>query len=63
VFLKDNQHYVFVETVPGQFERRAVRLGLESDGRSVVVEGLNAGQRVVSQGCLMLEAMVDGENS
>jgi membrane fusion protein, heavy metal efflux system len=63
IFLKDNQHYVFVETAPGQFQRRTVKLGLESNGRSAVVDGLSAGERVVAEGCLLLEAMVEGENS
>ena len=43
ILLKDERHYVFVETAPGQFERRAVNLGVESNGRSVVVEGLSRG--------------------
>jgi cobalt-zinc-cadmium efflux system membrane fusion protein len=63
VFLKDNKYYVFVEKSFGQFERREVKLGAESEGRSVVVDGIAAGQRVVTQGCLLLEAMLEGENS
>lgn len=62
IFLKDNQHYVFVETASGQFERRAVKSGAESNGRSVIVAGLSAGQRVVTDGSLLLEAMLEGEN-
>lgn len=61
--LKDNKHYVFVETAPGQFRRRAVEVGSESNGRSVVVEGLSAGQRVVADGSLLLEAMLEQDNS
>jgi membrane fusion protein, heavy metal efflux system len=63
VFLKDNQPYIFVETAPGQFQRRAVKLGLESNGRSAVVDGVSAGQRVVTGGSLLLKAMIEGENS
>ena len=62
ILLKDERHYVFVETAPGKFERRAVNLGVESNGRSVVVEGLSEGQRVVTSGCLLLEAMLEGAN-
>ena len=62
VFLKDNSACVFVETAPGQFRRHAVKLGVEGNGRSVVVDGLAAGQRVVTQGCLLLEAILEGEN-
>jgi cobalt-zinc-cadmium efflux system membrane fusion protein len=63
VFLKDNSPCVFVETTPGQFQRRTVKLGSESNGRSVVLDGLAEGQRVVTEGCLLLEAMFEGENS
>lgn len=63
IFLKDNKPHVFVERAPGQFERHAVRLGNESEGRSVVLEGLAAGQNVVTEGCLLLEAMLEGQNS
>jgi cobalt-zinc-cadmium efflux system membrane fusion protein len=63
VFLKDKSHYVFVEMARGQFERRTVKLGAESNGRSVVVDGLAAGQRVVTDGCLLLEAMLEGVSS
>ena len=63
LFLKDNEHFVFVEIAPGQFQRHHVKLGIESNGRSVVLEGLTPGQRVVTDGCLLLEAMLEGENS
>ncbi len=62
VFLKDNQRYVFIETTPGQFERRAVKSGAENNGRAVIVAGLSAGERVVTEGSLLLEAMLEGEN-
>ena len=63
IFLKDNQPYVFIEKAPGQFERRQIRLGAESEGRSVILDGVLADQRVVTEGCLLLEAMLEGENS
>jgi len=63
VFLGNNRHFVFVEVAPGQFERREIKLGLESNGRSVVVGGLVAGQRVVTEGCLLLESLLDEESS
>jgi len=59
VFSKEAEHYVFVETAPGEFQRRAVKLGQESNGRSVIVAGLAAGDRVVTDGCLLLEAMLE----
>jgi cobalt-zinc-cadmium efflux system membrane fusion protein len=63
IFLRDNQPYVFVEKAPGQFEKRQIRIGPEREGRSLVLEGVSADQHVVTEGCLLLEAMLEGENS
>jgi cobalt-zinc-cadmium efflux system membrane fusion protein len=63
VFLKNNEQYVFIETESGQFQRRKVKLGLEGNGRSVVLDGLYAGQRVVTDGSLLLQAMLEGATS
>jgi cobalt-zinc-cadmium efflux system membrane fusion protein len=62
VFLKDEQHCVFVETAPGQFERRAVKLGGENNGRTTIMDGISSGERVVSDGCLLLESIIEGDN-
>jgi cobalt-zinc-cadmium efflux system membrane fusion protein len=59
VFLKDNKSYVYIERGAGQFERREVRLGAETDGRIAVLAGLAAGQRVVTEGCLLLQSIMD----
>ena len=59
VFLKDNKSYVYLERGAGRFERREVRLGTETDGRVAVLAGLDAGQRVVTEGCLLLQSMMD----
>jgi len=63
IFLKGNQPYVFVETAAGEFQRRAVKLGVESSGRTAILEGITAGDRVVSDGCLLLESILEGANS
>ena len=55
VFLKGDKHYVFVETVPGQFVRREVQTGPEQNGRTLVWTGTEPGQRVVTEGCLLLQ--------
>ena len=60
VFLKDDQHFVFVEIAPGQFERRAVKPGAEGGGRTEILDGLRPGQRVVTEGCLLLESLIEG---
>jgi cobalt-zinc-cadmium efflux system membrane fusion protein len=58
-FRKDNQDYLFVEDAPGRFTRRRVTLGVEQDGKVPVFSGLAAGQKVVTEGCLLLEAVID----
>ena len=53
-FLRGEDYFVFLETAPGKFERRKVRVGTERDGKVPVLEGLSAGQRVVSETLLPL---------
>lgn len=53
----NNQQVVFVATGdPNVFAVRSVRLGSESNGLYPVVEGLNVGDRVVTEGSFMLRA-------
>ena len=52
-----NQQSVFVATdKPSEFILRPVRLGPESNGFYAVMEGLNAGDRVVTEGSFLLRA-------
>ena len=60
VFSKDNRHFVFVEKSPGKFERQAVEIGGENDGRVAITSGVAVGERVVTQGSLLLQAMTEG---
>lgn len=62
LFLKGEQHCVFAETEPGQFTRRSVKLGVESDSRTAITEGISPGERVVGEGCLLLESILEGDN-
>ena len=62
VFLKDNRHFVFVEKEPGKYQRKPVEVGVETEGRICVTNGLFAGEKVVVQGCLLLEAVTEGIN-
>jgi multidrug efflux pump subunit AcrA (membrane-fusion protein) len=48
---------------PGHFRRREVKVLLENGGRSVIGEGLESGERVVVEGCLLLEAVLAGTSS
>jgi multidrug efflux pump subunit AcrA (membrane-fusion protein) len=53
----NGQQVVFLPTAdPNVFAMRPVRLGAESDGRYIVHEGINVGDRVVTNGSFMLRA-------
>jgi len=58
VFLKGDKHYVFVEENPGQFTRHEVQVGPEQQGQIAIIAGLDAGQRVVTDGCVLLEQIL-----
>ncbi len=59
VFLKGDRHFVFVEERPGTFVRRQVEVRSEEDTRVLVSAGVRAGERVVTDGCVMLEELLD----
>ena len=58
VFLKGDKHYVFVEEQPGRFARREVQIGAEQNGRVLVLAGAQLGQRVVTDGCILLQQIL-----
>jgi cobalt-zinc-cadmium efflux system membrane fusion protein len=58
VFLKGEKHFVFLEDAPGQYERREIKIGSEHGGKILVIDGISSGQRVVTNGCLLLEQMM-----
>ena len=58
-----NQKIVFVATdKPGVFVMKTVRLGTESNGRYVVLEGLNVSDKVVTEGSFLLRAEMMKQN-
>jgi len=59
IFTIDRKSYLFVELSQGQFERRQVEIGTEKDGKVPVLSGVGAGQRVVTEGGLLLQAVLD----
>lgn len=58
VFLKGERHFVFVEEGKGVFARREVKAGPEHNGKVLVLEGIQPGQRVVTEGSLLLEQLL-----
>jgi cobalt-zinc-cadmium efflux system membrane fusion protein len=59
VFLKGDKHFVFVREKPGQFVRHEVGIGSEEAGRVLILNGLQAGQQVVTDGCVLLQELLD----
>lgn len=58
VYLRGEQHYVFVDAGDGRYVRKPVRLGQTANGHQVVLEGLAADEKVVVEGNLLLERLV-----
>ena len=54
VFLRGSQHHVFVQTQPGTFESRDVKVLHEGPQRVLVSSGLKEGEQVVSENGLLL---------
>jgi cobalt-zinc-cadmium efflux system membrane fusion protein len=59
VFLKGETHFVFVQEKPGQFTRQEVAIGSEQEGRVLILNGLQAGQQVVTDGCIFLQQLME----
>jgi len=59
VFLRSDRHCVLVEDAPGSYSRHEVSVGSEHAGRMIITEGLNPGQRVVVEGALLLEQVLE----
>lgn len=57
VLIKDGRtRIVYVERSDGSFEAREVQVGRSQDGRVAILKGLNAGERVVVRGALLLDS-------
>ena len=54
VVLRGAQHTVYVQSGPGIFEPREVRLSYQDSKQAVVARGLEAGDKVVSENVLLL---------
>jgi cobalt-zinc-cadmium efflux system membrane fusion protein len=62
VFMVDDHYFLFVEPAAGLFKRQEVKVGLEADGSIPVLDGLAAGQKVVTEGALLLQSIVNPAN-
>lgn len=54
VQLRGTQHWAYVQTEPGVFEPRHVKLGYEGLQDVLIVDGVNAGEQVVIENSLLL---------
>jgi membrane fusion protein, heavy metal efflux system len=58
VFLRGDTYFVFVQTAPNRFTRRAVKAGPAHGDTQAVLEGLAPGETVVTDGALLLQRML-----
>ena len=63
VFLRDGNACVFVRTSENAFEMRQIVTAAEDAGHVFVSKGLKADEKVVSEGALVLESLVDANTS
>ncbi len=54
VYLRGTEHWTYVQTEPGVFEPRRVKLGYEGQQEVLIVDGVKAGERVVKENSLLL---------
>ncbi|HKI61298.1 MAG TPA: efflux RND transporter periplasmic adaptor subunit [Mariprofundaceae bacterium] len=59
VLVTGKRAHVFVQTAPGHFEPRTVRTGISADGLIEIMDGVKAGEKVVSSG----QFLIDSESS
>jgi cobalt-zinc-cadmium efflux system membrane fusion protein len=58
VFLKKNQHCLFIRAGAGAFQERAVQVVSEHDGFLLIASGVALGESVVTDGALMLDQIL-----
>jgi cobalt-zinc-cadmium efflux system membrane fusion protein len=59
LFMKGADSFLFVEETPGHFQRKQVVVGMERDGKVPILEGVAAGDNVVIEGALLLQAVLE----
>ena len=59
LFMKGADSFLFVEESPGHYQRRKVRVGIEKDDIVPVFDGVVSGQKVVTEGALLLQAVLE----
>ncbi|MGA3179658.1 MAG: efflux RND transporter periplasmic adaptor subunit [Verrucomicrobiota bacterium] len=63
LFMKGDDSFVFIEEAPGAYERKQVKVGIEKDNKVPIYDGVSPGQKVVVEGALLLQALVEQPES
>ncbi len=63
VVFTEGKHYAYLERGAGKFERIAVTPGVERKGALAVTDGLAPGQRIVTEGVLLLQQVFRASSS
>jgi cobalt-zinc-cadmium efflux system membrane fusion protein len=58
VFFQGGRHFLFVDSDDGKFVRQEVKIGDSYEGNMTILSGLQPGQKVVSEGALLLQQML-----
>ena len=59
LFMKGDDSFVFLEEAPGIYERKQVKVGVEKDNKVPIFQGIDPGQKVVVEGALLLQSLVE----
>jgi cobalt-zinc-cadmium efflux system membrane fusion protein len=58
IYFQTGKNYLFIEEQGGRYTRRAVKAGDVRDSRTEILQGLREGEKVVVDGALMLQQML-----
>ncbi len=58
IFEMEKNHYVFVETRPGEFDLRKIQIGRRNHNQVEITKGLVEGEYVVKDGVYNLKARI-----
>ena len=58
LYFQSEKNYVFIDEGGGKYTRRAVKAGDIRDTRTEILSGLKEGEKVVVDGALMLQQML-----
>lgn len=63
LFTENESDWLFVAIGDGHYQKRPVKVGLRLKDKAVILEGLSSGERLVTDGALLLRTEEDAEQS